>query len=704
MIEQSRKWHRLVCVIACGLLLAGNAGMAAQTTNALAAAIEKKGVDASDALRFKVDKVSGAVSLCFGAESLHVPVDVRVGLPGWKKIIGAGERQEFVASDIPGGYRLTGRLELESGKACRIEEEITQEGDSCRIRIRLTAEESLAMEGAFLWLDLPVPAYAGSTCTLGAAPAVEFPYTFSEAGTRFVNGEADKVVIEDTLGTRALTLEFDRRVLVRLQDARAWKSDVYNFYVFLAGQTLEKGETAQLSVKLRRLQAKDLPLCNLRVVPERALGRMDGFGGNYCFVIESPVTQYTLKNLRVAWARTEMTPAEWEPRNDNDDPGKTDWEFLKAHDTEGSNLRRELLLAQQIQTSGIPYSITIWRVPEWCYEKPVQGWRTAGGAVKEGIWPEILECIGSYLVYAKKTYGVEPDFFSFNEPNGNTYVKFTPEEHRDAIRRIGAHFKELGLKTRMLLGDVSVPGAYDFILPAAGDAEAMRYVGALSFHTWNGAEPAGYEKWAAAATRLGLPLLVGEVGVDPSAWADRKYRSFDYGLREVRLYQDLIRYARPRGTMQWEFTSDYGLVDEEKDPSTGAVKLVPHARFWFMKHFCDLTPADVDVLETGSDSSDIMVTAFRGRGARGGEFTLHIANFGRSRVVALAGLPAGLGPMRAVRTSQAESFSALPNVKPEQGGLKLTVAGRSLLTLTTLPLSAQSSSDRSGQTLVAPQP
>jgi hypothetical protein len=145
-------------VTACGLLLAGNAGMAAQTTNALAAVTEKNGVEASDALRFKVDKVSGAVSLHFGAESLNVPVDVRVGLSGWKKIIGAGELKEFVASDIPGGYRLTGRLELESGKACRIEEEITQEGDSCRIRIRLTAEESLAIEGAFLWLDLPVPA------------------------------------------------------------------------------------------------------------------------------------------------------------------------------------------------------------------------------------------------------------------------------------------------------------------------------------------------------------------------------------------------------------------------------------------------------------------------------------------------------------------------------------------------------------------
>ena len=51
-------------------------------------------------------------------------------------------------------------------------------------------------------------------------------------------------------------------------------------------------------------------------------------------------------------------------------PARTDWTFLRGHDRPGTNLRREFLLAKDIQRRGIPYSITIWHLPEWLYEKP----------------------------------------------------------------------------------------------------------------------------------------------------------------------------------------------------------------------------------------------------------------------------------------------------------------------------------------------
>ncbi|MBM4144516.1 MAG: hypothetical protein FJ225_13145 [Lentisphaerae bacterium] len=640
--------------------------------------------DSESGLRLQMDKTGRATAFVCGAETIRAATDVRIASPGWKHMPGLAELKDLAVTDIPGGRRWSGTLEIETGKACRVEQEVERAGQEWRVRIAVSADETIAIEGAFFWLDLPVAVYAGGYCDLGRKASAEFPMAFSEAGMRFLGGSANRVTFSGPEADKGFALDFDRDVLVRVQDARGWKSDVYNVFAEVVGGALPKGKTARLAVTIRRFRPEFEPV-NLTVTPARVLGQMDGFGGNYCFEIESPVSQYTLKNLNVAWARTEMTPAEWEPRNDNDDPGKTDWEFLKAQDKEGTNLRREFLLAQQIQRKGVPYSITIWRLPEWCYAEPAQGFRMTGGAIKQGVWPEILECIGSYLVYAKKTYGVEPDFFSFNEPNGACYVKFTPEEHRDAIRRIGVHFKELGLKTRMLLGDVSYPGAYDFILPAAGDTETMRYVGALSFHSWNGADPAVYEKWASTATRLGIPLLVGELGVDPSAWEGRKYRSFEYGLREVRMYQELIRYARPRGTMQWEFTADYGIADEVKDPATGATNVVPHARFWFVKHFCNLTPRNADVLETASDLVDVRITAFRGRGAAEREYALHIANLSAPRTAVVTGLPAGAGKLRAVRTSQTESFRELPPVEVEAGGsIRVTLPARSLLTLTTL--------------------
>jgi hypothetical protein len=120
--------------------------------------------------------------------------------------------------------------------------------------------------------------------------------------------------------------------------------------------------------------------------------------------------------LDIAWARTEMTPYEWEPENDNDSPGDTDCGYLGKHDRPGSNLRREFLLAKQIQDMGVPYAISIWALPKWLYE--------------------------------------------------HTYA-----------------------------------------LPAANDPEALRYCGAIGFHSWGGAKPGQYAAWGDLAERLKLPLL-----------------------------------------------------------------------------------------------------------------------------------------------------------------------------------------------------
>jgi hypothetical protein len=373
-----------------------------------------------------------------------------------------------------------------------------------------------------------------------------------------------------------------------------------------------------------------------------------------------------------------MTPAEWEPRNDNDDPADTDWAFLESHDRPGTNLRREFLVAQKIQRKDIPYAISIWHLPEWLYAKPGGGPRKHGRKVHPDKWPELLECVGSYLLYARRKYGVQPDLFSFNEPDWGVRVKFTPEEHRDAIKTIGAHFEKLGLRTRMLLGNVTNPrGTHVYCLPAANDSEARRTIGAVAFNSWGGASPAQYAAWSDLADRLRVPLLVSEFGVDAGAWRGAAYRSFSYALREVRLYQEILLHARPRGTMQWEFTADYGTVLVEGG------KLVPTFRFWFVKQLCNLTPRAATVLTARSDRSDVLMTAFRGPA---GALTLHIANLGPARPATLEGIPQGVAEFRAVRTGATESFAKLSPVQVRGGTVRLDLAKQSLLTLTTLPL------------------
>ena len=145
-----------------------------------------------------------------------------------------------------------------------------------------------------------------------------------------------------------------------------------------------------------------------------------------------------------------MTIPEWEPANDNTNPNDINWTYLESHVTPGSNLEREFLLAKQLEDKGIPHMISIWYLPTWMQPAP-------GTAVAPAMWPEVVESICSYLVYAKDHYGVEPDYFSFNEPSIGVYVLFSPEQHRDAIKLLGAAFAARGLKTKMILAEAASP-------------------------------------------------------------------------------------------------------------------------------------------------------------------------------------------------------------------------------------------------------
>ena len=637
----------------------------------------------------RTDRNGRIRALDLEGELVPIQTNVRIPVAGWGRLPGLERAGEVTRSHKGGKRTWSGTIEVVQGKPYRYEQAIEEKEGAVRLSLRVTAQADVKTEGVYLWLDLPVALFAGGRCELsagGAAPTgARMPRT-RPAKRHFLSATADRLQASGPDGTMRLDVALRPAVGVVVQDNRQWNTPTYSALVRFGGQ-LAKGQSAALDVTLKLSGTPDDSPATLTLDASRVRYTLDGFGGNYCFGIESPVSHYTLDNLRVAWARTEMTLPEWEPANDNDDPKATNWAALVRHDKADTNLRRELLLAQTIQRRRIPYSITIWHLPEWLYEKPRRDdHRPNRRRVAPGKWPELLECIGSYLLHAKKQYGVEPDLFSFNEPGIGCRVLFTAEEHRAAIKRIGAHLASLGLRTKMLLGDVTAcRRSHPYVEPAARDPEAMRHVGALAFHSWGGASPEQYARWADIADRLKLPLLVAELGVDAGAWRGRAYRTFEYGLREVRMYQELLLHARPRGTMQWEFTSDYGLVDVARGPDGKGAKLVPTSRFWFVKHFCDLTPPGAAAHPTTSSHPKVLFTAFSAPTAKGAVHTLHVFNEAARRPVAITGLPAGIAGLRAVRTGETEGFRRLPPVAVANGVARTTLARQSLLTLTTLP-------------------
>jgi len=507
-------------------------------------------------------------------------------------------------------------------------------------------------------IDLPRSAFAGWRMEpSGAALPLAKP-----ADPTFFSATTSSVAFADAQGNWSLSLALDRPRPVTVTDVWDSSGRSYRVRIALLSGPWMTGDTLALALTLKLSGAPAAAAAALSVDPAAVLYPFDGFGGNFRIYAETPVADYLLRNLRVTWARFEFKAVAWE------------------HDRQAAApsapVTRDFEMMQRVQKMGVPWILSVWFLPERYYTDPNQ---KPFGAFARQIaperWPDFLDLLGSYLVYLKAHYGAEPDLFSFNESDLGVNVGFTPETHRDEIRRVGAHLASLGLKTRMLLGDTANPrDSHKFVLAAAADPEAMRYVGALSVHSWGGGTPEQYGAWGDVAAWLRLPLIVAEAGVDAGAYKNRMYDSYAYGLREAAQFQDLLRFARPQAMIYWQFTDDYGLVHVG---AGGAIE--PTGRYWLMKQFANLTPAASGVVRTSSDTPEVQVSAF----ARKGALVVHVLNAGPDREALLSGLPAGA--WTTVTTTESVGWREARADFVGDAPRKLLLPARSLTTLVREP-------------------
>lgn len=470
----------------------------------------------------------------------------------------------------------------------------------------------------------------------------------------FFNGTTAQLVFADAQQNWQLAIALDQPRRVTVSDRFDTEGRSLRVRVSLGTGLWPAGEERKLGLTLKLTGKATAATARLTVDPADLRHGFDGFGGNYCFNTLTPAVDYTMAHLRQAWVRFELKGMFWDYQRS----------------APGPELVRDFELMQRVQQQGLPWIISLWRLPERYYTDPNQkppG--TFNRQIAPERWPEFLDLIGSYLLHLKKHYGAEPDLYSFNEPDLGVDIGFTPETHRAMVKRIGAHLASLGLKTKLLLGDAANPrDSHKYVLATAADPEAMKYVGAVSFHSWGSGSPQQYRAWGEVARWIGLPLIVAEAGTDPGSWRNKTFDSFAYGLGEMRQFQELLRDARPTALIYWQFTEDYGLVH------VGADKAVePTGRFWMMKHFTDLTPQKSSIVASTSDQPEVLVSAF----AREAAFTVHVLNSGPDRDATITGLPTG--SWRTVVTTETEGFKAQAS-GPDANG-RIHLAARSFTTL-----------------------
>jgi hypothetical protein len=438
------------------------------------------------------------------------------------------------------------------------------------------------MQGVFFAIALPGPDYAGGSAQwIAPTSAAGTPVSLADARSSGTNLHLRAAArgVRVTSPQRQMELSFPAPAELVLQEVRTRRNSDLEVSFPLSLGNLNNGQNVRAAFTIKATGEVDKSPAMLVIDPSRPGRKYDGMGGN--FRIQSPADaaqiEYNLDHLGVAWGRVAMPLDRWQPNEDADPVEAATAGQLNT------SVREAMEMGQRLARKSIPIIISVWSAPSWALARGGGG-RGGRARINPERWDKVCKSIGSYIEYMKKQYGSEPVLFSFNESDMGINVLQSPQEHAEAIKRLGSYFAAHGLKTRMLLGDTGNPTGDRFIDVAAADPEAAKYIGAVSFHSWNSGTVEQYTHFSQAAQKLNVPLLVGEGGLDPSA---HQYRAIFlepwFCLNEIAQYIEICRVAEPLSILHWQLTADYsvltgGIPRPCRSPVT--IRRSCHARLW----------------------------------------------------------------------------------------------------------------------------
>ena len=608
-----------------------------------------------------------------------VPADLRIAIigPDWQDVVYLDTAASLQHEAQPGGGLW--RAELPAGTlggGAQLEQRIRRVGDDLAVEIDISNLGTQLLAGVFLMLNVPAPAFAGGSFrideTRGDLPLVPGePHLRIREGTQCTLWNAD--------GTRGVSLGSDTLLRLLVQDGRRWGPE-FSILATLHAGTPPPNRVLRHSLVLSALGTPrpPAPPGALTLDPSRRLGAFDGFGGNFCFGLEEPVMEQVRQRLRPRVARLRMHLDDLGPPPAGSGDSHAAWmRMLAAADRPWSELWQNLGLAETLHRDGTRLQISTWRVPAWILDHPPLHDQNR---IAPGRYDDLAGMVAAYLDYLRRSRGVVPETFSFNEPDWGANVIFTPEEHRDALLAVNQALLRRGLETRLMLGDISTAAraGTEYLAPVLTNSVLMARAAGISFHAWDEAEEADYAAWRALAEQTGLPLIVGEIGADPH-WRKVQLHGYDYALREMALYLDVLRQVRPRQVLYWEYGSSYALLP----PETLRERHPESERLALQQHLAAFTPPGSEAIACHSPIKAVSAAAFAFPQDGHEGYTLHVANFGAQTTLAIAGFPSSIRRLNVTETSQGVSFRARRSVPLASGAARVTLPALSLTTFTT---------------------
>jgi len=358
----------------------------------------------------------------------------------------------------------------------------------------------------------------------------------------------------------------------------------------------------------------------VQVYSEILKQKIQSIGGNYCQANYTDnawdaIGEATLKDFKPGYVRLAL-PLEFR---------RVDYAAYK-----GSKIVEQPAVITLLETMkrmktefGVTnFTISVWRVANELVSNPE---KESQRRIKPEKYDELIDQIEAFLLTAKNKYGVEADYFSFNESDGGYQVIFSPAETIAFFKKAGERFRKAGLKTKFLWADTAQTlGTVEFATMIAADSTIWKYLGPLCFHSWwsENIPDSEFERIAAFAKAWNKPVWCSELGFDAMAWKIKGMNeSWDYAFRFAKISHRMMKYAEVEVSMYWTWQNNYGIM-------SGDTK-TKYPSYYVTRHFTDFLNSGTQIIQSISSDPEILVICGNNKN---GEKVLQIINLKKEKV------------------------------------------------------------------------
>lgn len=335
----------------------------------------------------------------------------------------------------------------------------------------------------------------------------------------------------------------------------------------------------------------------LQVYPEMLKQKIVSIGGNYCNANYTnsawdAVGEATLREFRPGYVRVAL-PLQFQQLKYEEYKG----EKLLQNPTIISLL--EAMKRMKTEFGVYNFTVSVWRVANELVENPE---KDSQRRIKHDKYNEVIDMLEAFFLEAKNKYGVEVDYFSFNESDGGWQMIMSPTETIAFFKMAGDRFRKAGLKTKFLWADVAqTRGTVEFATMTAADSTIWKYLGPLCFHSWwsENIPNSEFERIAGFAKAWNKPVWCSELGFDAMAWKVRGMdKSWDYAFRFAKISHRMMKYAEVEVSMYWTWQNNYPIMSSDTKTK--------YPSYYVTRHYTDFLNSGTQILHSTTSDPEIL--------------------------------------------------------------------------------------------------